>query len=507
LPSIPAQPQPNLPQRKIDRQALKLERCKRDAAYFIRTYCKVYNATVKKWLPFDLWPAQVDFLNRLINEKLIVALKARQLGFTWVVVAYIVWQMRFHPEVTALIFSKTDSEAMDILDKRIRGMNDRLPVWMRAKAKPGNDSKHEVELVNGSTAKAFPTTGGRSYTGSIVLADEADWMPDLNRLMSAVEPAIDAGVQMILMSTSDKSKPESPFKAIYGAAKKGENSYVSVFYPWSARPERTPEWYEKIRKNILARTGANDDLFQEYPATDVEALSPRSLDKRFPYDWLKNCYQEWQEVIVGDGRPRISVAGFGAQMTTVLGPAIPGLVVYKPPEPGRKYAIGIDTAEGNPTSDDSAATVLDRETGEEVANLVGKIEPAVQADYCDQLGKWYNNAPLMVERNNHGHAVLLWLRDNSKLQRLNGPDEKEGWSETSKSKALLLAGAADCFRNGETTIHSFTTFMQLVSVEGSTLRAPEGQYDDRAMSYCLAIAALSAAVEVTGWSQMFATFG
>ena len=34
---------------------------------------------------------------------------------------------------------------------------------------------------------------------------------------------------------------------------------------------------------------ATDDLFQEYPATDFEALAPRSLDRRFAAEWLRGC--------------------------------------------------------------------------------------------------------------------------------------------------------------------------------------------------------------------------
>jgi hypothetical protein len=77
---------------------------------------------------------------------------------------------------------------------------------------------------------------------------------------------------------------------------------------------------------------------------------------------------------------------------------------------------------------------------------------------------------VLVERNNHGHAVLLWLEDNSRLWRLEGHDGNEGWL-TTKGKALLYDAAADAFREGETLLHSFATFTQLASIEGATLRA------------------------------------
>jgi hypothetical protein len=44
---------------------------------------------------------------------------------------------------------------------------------------------------------------------------------------------------------------------------------------------------------------------------------------------------------------------------------------------------------------------------------------------------------------------------------------------------------ADAFRNRETVLHNFATFTQLASIEGSTLRAPEGEPDDRADAYAL----------------------
>ena len=59
---------------------------------------------------------------------------------------------------------------------------------------------------------------------------------------------------------------------------------------------RTGEWYEAEKRAFLAQTGALDDLYQEYPATDAEAMAPRSLDKRLPAQWLQNCYRPQEPV-------------------------------------------------------------------------------------------------------------------------------------------------------------------------------------------------------------------
>lgn len=446
-------------------------KCDASPAYFINTYGTLYDAIAGDWIPFKLWPAQLETTRGIHIHRLSVILKARQEGLTWLCLAYAMWLMLFRAMATILLFSRRDDEAVHMLDDRLKGMYSRLPRWLQCREVVESNA-HEWVLSNGSVARAFPTTAGDSYTASFALVDEADLIPDLNALMRAVKPTIDAGGQMILLSRSDKSKPESEFKQIYRAAKQGLTEWHAIFLPWHARPDRDGDWYELQKQDIQTRTGALDDLHEQYPATDIEALSPRVLDKRISPLWLQQCYRE---------APPLELPH--------RAPSIPGLVIYQSRYTGYKYYIGIDPAEGNPTSDDSALTIIRLDNGEEVAKLRGKFEPAQLAAHADALGQYYNNASLMVERNNHGHAVLLWLRDNSRLVIMRGHDGRPGWLSSTKGKALLYDAAADAFRHSETILHSFDTFTQLSSIEGATLRAPEGLMDDLADSYALALAA------------------
>jgi hypothetical protein len=177
---------------------------------------------------------------------------------------------------------------------------------------------HEIQLANTSRALAFSTTSGRSYTATTAIVDEADHVPDLQKMLNAINPTIDAGGRLILLSTADKSEPESAFKRIYRAAKTKQNSYHAIFLPWSARPDQTPAWYDEKRRTTLAQTGSLDDVQQEYPATDVEALSPRSLDKRIPAVWLQQCYIE-AAPIEADGVPAIPGLPDGAAAAFAFG--------------------------------------------------------------------------------------------------------------------------------------------------------------------------------------------
>ena len=450
----------------------EIHKCRSSPGYFLDRYGHIYDAVVADWVPFRLWPAQFQALDTIAARRLTVILKARQLGLTWLVLGYALWLILLRPAVTVLLFSRRDDEAADLLGTRLRGLYERLPAWLRVQSF-AVDNDHEWQLSNGSRVLAFPTTAGDSYTASLVIVDEADLVPDLDRLMRAVKPTIDGGGRMVLLSRADKTRPQSPFKRIYVGAKQGLTDWTPLFLPWNARPDRDPNWYEAQKVDILHRTGSVDDLQEQYPASDVEALAPRTLDKRIAPLWLQQCYVE---------AAPISLAGVAGA------PAIPGLVVYALPQPGHHYVIGADPAEGNPTSDDSALEVLDAGTGEEVASLAGKLQPAVLAAHASTLGAWYNQASILVERNNHGHAVLLALHELGGLRCLSGHDGKEGWLSSQLGKVMLYDRCADALRNGEVVLHAFATHAQLASIDGSTLRAPEGEHDDRADAFALACA-------------------
>jgi len=473
-------------------EAEELGKCFNSPRYFIQNYCFIYDTVEGGWVPFQLWPAQGAALDIIHNNQLSIVLKARQIGLTWLVLAYALWCMIFRPIASILIFSKRDIDAIYLLSEdRLRGMYDRLPEWLRGGHSVFTDNAHEWSMENESTARSFPTSAGDSYTATLAIVDEADLSPDLNSLLRAVKPTIANGGKMILLSRADKDKPVSDFKKIYIDAKAGKTSWAHIFLPWYVHPRRTAEWYEREKVDIESRTGSLDDLYEQYPATDSEALKPRSLDKRIPYEWLEAVYREEE----GDDAV-----------------GLPGLVVFTRPEDGHLYVIGGDPAEGNPNSDESSATVLDLHSGEEVAVLAGKIQPSTFGDYLQKLAGFYNSASVLVERNNHGHAVLLKLSEDGFEGTLNGFDGRPGWHNTTKGKALLYTHCTKCIQEGDVTIHSFLTYQQLASIVGSTLKAPEHEHDDRATSFALAqcarlimmggeVAMFSAAVQGRGEAE------
>jgi len=445
-------------------------KCTQSFSYFVHNYCFLYDATDAEWVPFHLWDAQHEVCRELVENRLIVILKARQLGMTWLVLCFILWEMLFHPIFTALVFSRREIEATYLLSaSRIRGIYNRLPEWMRAR-QVVTDSSHIFQLSNESVAYAFPTTAGDSYTAGCAFVDEADLVPDLEDLMNAVKPTIDGGGRMILLSRVDKATPNSIFKRTFLAARAGKSPWKSVFLPWYARPSRTKEWYSEQVRDIKTRTGGLDDLYQQYPATAEEALQPPTLDRRLPYSWLKRCYLPMEPLDEDLG--------------------IPGLRVYKEAVWTGSYFVTADPAEGNPESDDSALHVIDADFGEECAVLNDKVEPSTFADYLNRLSDIYNSAPILVERNNHGHAVILALNDTHNANVMVGWDGSDGWMTSRRGKAQMYTDTADRLRDGPCTIHDQETFTQLASIGGKDLSAPEGSPDDLATSFGIGCSAI-----------------
>ena len=454
--------------------------CCASPAYFLEHYVQIEIPESGGWTPFHLWPQQQRALATLTHNRRVIVLKARQLGLTWLSLAFALWLMVTQPPAVILLFSLREAEATELL-RRLRAMYERLPPFLQSAPGPSATATR-WEIASGSRAHAFSTQSGRSYTGTLALVDEADFVPNLATFLNAVKPTVDAGGRLLLISTADKAQPLSPFKRIYRAAAQGSSAggstYAHLFLPWYARPDRTPAWRARVAAEMFAQRGSHDDFFQEYPATADEALRVRSLASRLPAAWLERVTVE---------SPPLPAEALPAELA-----GLDGLHVYAAPAAGGRYVAAADPAEGNPRSDESALTLLDALTGAQVALLAGPIAPDLFALRAAALCRWYADAPILVERNNHGHAVLGWLAEQG-VELLPGPDGRPGWLTTAASKTRAWDEAARRIAAGACTIADPDTAAQLALVEAATLRAPTGHHDDRAMAYVLALLALGSA--------------
>lgn len=255
--------------------------CWRFPAYFIGTYCQIYDSVSRGWIPFVLWPVQRDLIGALYGSKKFAALKTRQVGVSWIMDAYALWNMLFSPIADILLFSLREKEAIEQL-KRLKGMYNRLPSWLQSEVVRDNET--EFGLANGSVARAFPSNRGDSYTATLAVVDEADLIPNLADLLASVEPTINAGGQLALVSRVDKKHHDSAFKNIYRDARLGKNGFRHFFIPWYAHPNRDAAWYDQTLIAVTSASGGDlDTMYEQYPETDEQALARGTTGKIYPF--------------------------------------------------------------------------------------------------------------------------------------------------------------------------------------------------------------------------------
>lgn len=440
-----------------------------------------------------LWPAQVAVLWQMMTERLIIILKARQLGISWLCCAYALWLCLFQPGRLVLIFSRNQALANEN-KRRIEALYHRLPDWMR-EAAPQLTINNTTTLAwsNGSRIESEPATqsAGRGKTASLVIFDEAAFMQWAETIYVAMKPTIDGGGQLIILSTANGLG--GLFHQLWTKASSGLNKFKTIFLPWWSRPGRDLDWYE----DQINEATDPETVKQEYPSNALEAFLT-SGRTRFKWAWLQPQTAHLSSGLDLDALPDPDPASDVGQaehdrqralldqLRTLS--AIPGLTIYRLPIAGRRYVLGADVAEGKEHGDYSAGILLDAASLEEVAQIHGHFEPDTFGDYLVDLASVYQ-AELAPERNNHGHATIAAIKRRRYPRLIDGHDDAPGWLTNQKSKPLAIDGLAIALRDQHLTIHTEATLAELrlyqINKDGTT-SAPPGYHDDRVMALSIA---------------------
>lgn len=187
------------------------------------------------------------------------------------------------------------------------------------------------------------------------------------------------------------------------------------------------------------------------------------------------------------------------------------LVIYRMPEKGRRYVIGIDHAEGiDPLAkagysdpDYCSATVLNADTGEECAKLKERYEPHPWAQRCYWLGRFYNWAFLTPEQKAVGKAVigqllalgypleLIYSKQRDPSDRRAPLLQELGFDTNSVFRPILISGQDRALREGAIKLHDPETIQQ----HREFVRKPNGReegigHDDDVFGVALAVEGL-----------------
>jgi intein/homing endonuclease len=91
--------------------------------------------------------------------------------------------------------------------------------------------------------------------------------------------------------------------------------------------------------------------------------------------------------------------------------------ILEPSTPAHTYVMGVDTATGK-GKDYHAIEVFDVITREQVAEFMARCLPRDLVKYIDRIGRWYNCALAVIERNNGGDIIIDELRYQMMYPRL-----------------------------------------------------------------------------------------
>ena len=245
-------------------------RCQQSFWYFCITYVRITDAH-RGVVPFEPWPHLRDVADSWQRGDSTIDGKGRQLGFSYIVCAFATWKMTFFGHMRILAISMGERESKLLLGK-VNDIRKNLPEWLRLTITKDNET--EVAFANGSSMVALPSTekAGRSEQASIVISDELAFHPYAGENYAAYRSAIADGGQHIIISTGNG--PSGLFANFWKGAVDADVPYVRRFTPWSARPDRGREWYERERRAFLAAGDKHPLLFiRENPSTEEEMLT------------------------------------------------------------------------------------------------------------------------------------------------------------------------------------------------------------------------------------------
>jgi|SRR5688500_317455 len=167
------------------------------------------------------------------------------------------------------------------------------------------------------------------------------------------------------------------------------------------------------------------------------------------------------------------------------------------PDAQHRYCMGADVAEGLDHGDYSDASVLDANTGELVAKWHGHIPPREFGHQLALLGRFYNNALIGCEANNHGLSTIDALRDLKypRLYRRRSLDStskkatlKWGWYTNKQTKPLMIDGLDQALRDDAIIVYDRNTFGELRTYIRDEKGYLHGSpHDDRVVSLAIAV--------------------
>ena len=435
-------------------------------------------------------PAQEAFERRRGKENIV--LKARQMGITTWAAGRFFLKTITQPGTLTLEVAHTQEAAEEIF-RIVHRFLDFLPEALREDSlRTSRDNARQIVFpeidAQYRVESAADRNAGRGLTVQNLHCSElARWPGNPAETLAGLRAALAPGAEMILESTPDGVG--GCFHEEWQRAE--ETGMVRHFFPWwmehryrAAAVDQ--ESLTEEERALAARHGL--DLEQIGFRRQVRA-NFRGLARQEYAEDEESCFRT-------SGSSVFELEAIEARLQEM--PAAGErrrngeLEVWLPPLPGRKYVVAVDPAGGGSEGDYSAAEVLDLESGLQCAEFAGHLGGLELAHLVTELAAEYNQAALVVERNNHGTGVLALAEAVCHYPRIYGQAGQPGWLTTSVSRPAILGGldaalveAPQCFMSRK-LLGECRSFVRLA--DGRT-GARAGTHDDRVMAIAIGLAA------------------
>jgi hypothetical protein len=349
---------------------------------------------------------------------------------------------------------------------------------------PALDSEYRVETAGDRNA-------GRGATiQNLHCSEVARWPGDAAETLQGLRAAMPPGSELTLESTPMgaggcfwREWQEAP-----------ETGMVRHFFPW---------WMEDAYVGTaVCETTLTDDelrLMQAHGLTHAQIgyrrqllADYRGLAKQEYAENANECFLASGECVFD--RPAIDRRA--TEVSPPSGTRLNGqLQIWYPPVTGRKYLVAVDPAGGGSEGDFSAVQVIEMSMGLQCAELQCKAGGYELALEVEKLAKEYNQALVVVERNNHGAGILAYLAGVCRYPRIFEQDGQSGWLTSTVSRPLMIGtlGAAlvdsPQIFSSERLLRECRTF---VRHRNGKMAAQNGEHDDCVMAMAMALEVRSA---------------
>jgi hypothetical protein len=264
---------------------------------------------------------------------------------------------------------------------------------------------------------------------------------------------------------------------------------VQHFFPWWLEDAYVGRAVEETSLNDAERT-----LTRKQGLSAEQIGYRRNLQASFRGLARQEYAEDATECFLASGECIFDTAAIDTRLREVRPPLEERenqqLRLWLKPIKDREYLVAVDPAGGGSGGDYSVAQVIDLGTGLQCAELQGKLEPLELAHKIEGLAREYNNALLVVERNNHGSGVLAYLKGVCRYERLHAMGGQDGWLTSSMTRPQMLGRLGSALVESPQIFSSDRLLREcrsFVRHSSGRAEAQAGEHDDCVMAMAIAL--------------------